>query len=78
MKRTTLTIEDDLFRRLKTLAANQGKTLATLVNELLRQALAAGTRRSSYKLDLEGWDAETQPGVDILDRDKLFDLMNGR
>ncbi|HZL84800.1 MAG TPA: DUF2191 domain-containing protein [Candidatus Krumholzibacteria bacterium] len=78
MKRTTLTIEDDLFRRLKTLAANQGKPMATVVNELLRQALAAGKRRSPFKLELEGWDAETQPGVDILDRDKLHDLMNGR
>ena len=78
MKRTTLTIEDDLFRRLKTLAATQGKTMATVVNELLRQALATGKRRSSFKLELEGWDAETQPGVDILDRDKLHDLMNGR
>lgn len=78
MKRTTLTIEDDLFRRLKALAGTQGKTLATLVNELLRQALAVGMRRPPYKLDLEGWEAEAQPGVDILDRDTLFDLLNGR
>jgi plasmid stability protein len=78
MKRTTLTIEDDLFRRLKALAANQGKSMTALVNDLLRQALAVGPQRSTYKLDLEGWDAETQPGVDILDRDKLFDHMNGR
>jgi hypothetical protein len=78
MRRTTLTIEDDHFRRLKALAGNQGKSLAALVNELLRQALAVGPRRPPYSLDLEGWEAEAQPGVDILDRDKLFDLMNGR
>ena len=78
MRRTTLALDDDLLRRLKTQAATQGKTLAGLVNELLRQALAAGSRRQSYKLDLEGWEVEAQAGVDILDRDSLFDLMNGR
>lgn len=78
MKRTTLTIDDDLLRRLKAAAAQQGKTLASLINELLRQALAIRSRREGYTLKLEGWDAEPQPGVDILDRDKLFDLMNGR
>jgi len=78
MRRTTVTIDDDLLRRLKVQAANQGKTLAGLINELLRQALAAGHRRPPYKLVIEGWEAETQAGVDILDRDKLFDLMDGR
>ncbi|MCI0628329.1 MAG: DUF6364 family protein [Acidobacteria bacterium] len=78
MKRTTLTIDDDLLKRLKAIAAQQSKSLAALVNELLRQALATRSRAQEYKLELEGWDAQLQPGVDILDRDKLFDLMNGR
>jgi plasmid stability protein len=79
MRRTTLTLEESLLRTLKARAARQGKTLGVLVNELLRQALAAaGSRRSDYALDLRGWKAEAQPGVDILDRDSLFDLMNGR
>ena len=78
MKRTTLTIDDDLLKRLKATAAQQSKSLAALVNELLRQALATRSRPQGYKLKLEGWDAQPQPGVDILDRDKLFDLMNGR
>lgn len=77
MKRTTLTIDADLLKRLKATAAQQGKTIAALVNELLRQALAIRSRRQGYTLKLEGWDAQPQPGVDILDRDKLFDLMNG-
>jgi plasmid stability protein len=78
MKRTTLTIEEDLLRKLKASAAQKGTTLAALINDLLRQAMATQTRRPGYKLELEGWDAEPQPGVDILDRDKLFDLMSGR
>jgi len=78
MKRTTLTLDDDLLKQLKENAARQGKTLAALVNDLLRHALVIRSRRQPYKLELGGWEAELQPGVDVLDRDKLFDLMNGR
>jgi len=76
--RTTLSIDDDLLRRLKELAARRGQTLARMVNDLLRQSLARGAGKPGFKLELVGWDAEPQPGVDILDRDKLFDLMDGR
>ena len=31
--------------------------------------------RSNYRLELEGWDAAELPGVDVLDRDKLFDIL---
>jgi len=30
------------------------------------------------RLELRGWKTIEQPGVDLFDRDKLFDLMNGR
>jgi hypothetical protein len=76
--RTTLTIDDDLLKQLKESASRQQKTLAALVNDLLRHAMADQRRRLPYKLELEGWEAEPLPGVDLLDRDKLFDLMNGR
>jgi len=78
MKRTTLALDGDLLRRLKADAARRGTTLAQLVNDLLRASLAQRTPRQKYELRLAGWEAEIQPGVDILDRDKLFDLMNGR
>ena len=78
MKRTTVTIDDGLLRRAKELAARRGKTLSGLLNDLLRQGLARNPKTTRFKLELEGWEAELQPGVDILDRDKLFDLMDGR
>ena len=28
-----------------------------------------------YRLKLEGWDATELPGVDLLDRDKLLDIL---
>lgn len=78
MKRTTLALDDDLLRRLKADAAERGTTLAALVNEVLREAIAVRRSRRDFKLKLKGWDGELQAGVDILDRDKLFDLTTGR
>jgi hypothetical protein len=49
-----------------------------LANELLQDGLARTRNPEPYILAMEGWEAETQPGVDLLDRDKLFDLMDGR
>lgn len=70
-------IDDKLLRHLKKKAAEEGRTLQAVTNDLLRQALAMPTRKA-FTLRLQGWEASEQPGVDLLDRDKLFDLMNGR
>ena len=78
MKRTTLALDEDLLRELKARAAQQGRTLQAVANELLRQAVARPESTRPYHLELSGWTARTQPGVDLLDRDKLFDLMDGR
>lgn len=77
MKRTTLKLDDALLRRLKQRAAAEGRSMQELANQLLRRALA-DTPRQSYTFKWAGWEAVTQPGVDLLDRDKLFDLMGGR
>jgi hypothetical protein len=78
MKRTTVALDERLLRDLKATAAKRGITLAALVNELLRQALAAKPGRGEYKFKFGGWKSELQPGVDICDRNKLFDLLDGR
>ena len=57
MARMTLAIDDDLLRRRR---------------GLLRQALAEQGARPRITLSLRGWTARQQPGVDLLDRDKLF------
>lgn len=77
MKRTTLTIEDRLLRELKKKAAEEGRTLQAVANDLLRRALASHPRES-YHLSLRGWKAAELPGVNLTDRDALFDLMDGR
>ena len=77
--RTTIDLDDPLFRDLKRRAAERGITLRTLVNELLRGALNHSRRRPKYKFD---WKVDPpgtiQPGVRLNDRQSLFDLMDGR
>lgn len=70
-------IEDKLLREIKKKAAMEGRTLQDVANDLLRQALH-GRPRERFSLQLQGWEAKEQPGVALLDRDKLFDLMDGR
>ena len=70
-------LEDAVYHDLKTRAAAEGTTLQQLTNDLLRLAMERDSR-GPYKLEIQGWEADEQPGVDICDRDKLFDLMNGR
>lgn len=75
MPRMTLAIEDRLFRRLKEKAAREGRTLQEIANELSKQSLDLGPNRSNFRLELDGWDAEELPGFDLLDRDKLLDIL---
>ena len=78
MARTTLAIDDDLMKRIKEKAAREGRTLQDVANELLRNALVQQKPKRILKLKLRGWKATQRPRVDLLDRDKLLDLMDGR
>ena len=77
MKRITLTIDDQLFRELKKKASEEGRTLQAVTNDLLRRSLAVSPSKP-YHLQLRGWKAVEQSGVDLLDRVALFDLMDRR
>ncbi|MCI0587128.1 MAG: DUF2191 domain-containing protein [Planctomycetes bacterium] len=77
MPRTTLTLDDDLFKRLRRMAAEQGCAFKDLVNRLLRSALAPPPR-TGYRLKWRTERGKIQPGVNLDDRDALFDLMDGR
>lgn len=77
MKRTTFALDDGLLRLLKKRAAEEGRSVQAVAGDLLRRGLAQ-PKKSEYRLKLQGWRAEELPGVDLLDRDKLFDLMDGR
>lgn len=78
MGRTTLRIDDELLRRLRRRAADEGRTLQDVTNEVLRRGLEEGGRASDYRLELEGWEAGLRPGIDLTDRESLWDAMDGR
>lgn len=77
MTRTTLAIDDEVLKRIKEKAVREERTFQDVANELLRQALIP-QKRAAKPLVLRGWKARERPGVDLLDRDALFDLMDRR
>lgn len=78
MRRTTLSIEESLFRALKRRAAEEERTLQDLLNVLLSQALQP-TRRRPSPLQWKTFKGKgLQPGVDLDDRDRLFDILDER
>lgn len=77
MARTTLTLDDRILRLLKKKSAEEGRTLQAVTNDILRRGLAPAPS-APYTLRLQGWKAAELPGVNLLDRDALFDLMDGR
>ena len=75
MARTTLVLDDNLLRQMKKKAADEGRSLQAVANELIRRGLATRPHQN-YRLRLQGWQAELQPGIDILDRNSLFEAMD--
>lgn len=75
MKRTTLVLDDDLFRKIKQEAARQGETLKEYLNSLLRWALSH-KKAKPYKFKWKTVKGDLQPNVPIEDRDRLYDFFD--
>lgn len=76
--RTTIDINDVLFRAAKRKAAEQGISLREVVEAALRQHLGRTKPSAGYTLQWQPESGRLLPGVDLADRDALFDLMDGR
>lgn len=77
--RTTLRLDDQLFGELKETAAREGRTLASVIEDALRESLArrsAQPSRGQVSLPTSRGDG-VQPGVDLDDNALLLDLMDG-
>jgi len=79
MHRTTINLDEAVYSRVVSLARSRGKSLARTVEDLLRKALTPvrESERRRRKPPLHR-DNGPLPGVDIADRDRLYDLMDGR
>ncbi len=78
MKRTTLVLEERQFAALKKLAAEEGRTLSSVTEEVLRVGLASRRRGGKRELSrLPAWNMG-KPKVDVADRNALYAAMEGR
>ena len=75
--RTTIDIPDPLFRAAKQRAADEGVSLREIVLRALQRQLG-GTRRRGYRFRWRTEKGKLLPGVDLNDRQSLYDVLDGR
>jgi len=80
LMRTTLTLNDDVLKMARQRAARENRPVRDIINESLRVGLTAHEtrKRKGYVFRLKVVPGRVMPGVDLNDRDKLFDIMDGR
>jgi hypothetical protein len=78
--RTTLDLDDKLMRSVKRHAAETGQTVTRVIESALREALARERerRKRSFRLEWVTVRGRLVPGVDLTDRDSLYERMEGR
>ena len=77
--RTTLDLDDHLLSRAKRRAHAEGRTLTAFIEGALAAALAPRPQQGRrFRLHLETDHGRFIGGVDIADRDALYDVMKGR
>lgn len=72
--RTTLVIDDDLYRQIKALAAQSGATVTSVVERSLRDTLERTSVRPTPRLPALPHTGGTRPGVDLRDNASIRDL----
>jgi hypothetical protein len=78
--RTTVRLSDDLLRRARKKAAEQGRTLTSLLEEGLKSVLAESkpAKRTRVRLPVSKATGGTLPGVDLNRSSDLEDRMEDR
>lgn len=74
--RTTLIIDDAVFRELKKLAAEQNQSLSRVTQEVLQRGLKDAKRPARHKAVRLPAFSLGRPRVDIADRDQLYDILD--
>ena len=77
--RTTVNLDDHLLKDLKQLAAKTGRTMTSIIEDAIRQAVRPQKPATRKKLRLTVVDGKgLRPGVDLDDSASLLDLMDRR
>lgn len=75
--RTTLNIDDELMRAVKRRAAEEDMTITSVIEQALREWLSPPAGEATpFRLRLLTMKGELLPGVDLSDRDSLYDRMD--
>jgi hypothetical protein len=78
--RTTIRLDDQLLKEAKKLAAENGRTLASVIEDALRESLGRRLKmpvKPAVRLPRFG-SGGLQPGVDLDDSSRLRELMDGQ
>ncbi len=79
MHRTTINLDEAVYDSVTRMARSRGRSMARMIEELLRSALGEGRRAGAKRREPPiHRDNGPLPGVDIADRDRLYDIMQGR
>jgi plasmid stability protein len=77
--RTTLDLDDELVKEIKRRAADSGRTMTQELEDVLREGLRSRAPGGKpFRLRLPTVKGKLLPGVDLNDRDSLYDIMEGR
>jgi hypothetical protein len=71
--RTTLVIDDEVFREIKKRAAAEGRTLSAVTEEVMRRGLALSRPSKTRRVEKLPSFSMGKPAIDIADRDQLFE-----
>jgi hypothetical protein len=75
--RTTINLDDDLLAEAKQVAARTGRTVASVVEDALRESLHRRNRTAQGAVELPTFgEGGVQPGVDLDDSAALLDLLD--
>ena len=73
--KTTLNVDDRLLRSAKKRAADEGRTLTSVVEDALRAFLSPRKERGGHRFRWVVVNDTGLPAVDIADRKALYDFM---
>ena len=77
--RTTINLDDHLLKDLKQLAAKTGRTMTSIIEDAIRQAILPPKPVSKKRIRLTVVDGKgPRPGIDLDDSSSLLDLMERR
>lgn len=76
MARTTVTLDDTLFARLRQLAVRHHQSITETLNGILAQYFRPKSRMPKFTLRWEVIAGTKPPIVDPADRDQLYDVLD--